>query len=649
MAKKSLRTFLIVCVAGAALLLAGQSSKQANVPLEEPASVLRVTTQLVVLDVVATDRKGAPVTDLKQDDFAVTEDGKPQSVRAFSFQGAAANSDVQLARTQPAESPLPPNMVSNVRRRKSGAPLAVLLLDGINTRLNNQDYAKKQLLEFLKKFPSDQPVAIYLLGTKLRLIQDFTSDPNVLKAVIQNLKDFHSPLMENANGGPVKFWFEGMPLPGQIKKHILEFQQETESSQADQRVAITLSALNQLSRTLAGYPGRKNLIWVSETFPFIIVPNKVPEGESAERARRNYTTQVASTASLLSDAQIAVYPVDARGLMLSDLYNAAARYDERGDVNGGGGAQAGRALADTSNELMAARGTMEKLAEDTGGRAFYNRNDLGNAVREGITDGATYYTLGYYPTNRSWNGHYRKISIHVTRPGVTLRYRLGYYAVDRLDYARQSQQRRDAEFSSTLNLDVPISTALPFTAAVLPASSSTANKTVINFAVDAHALSFSPADGGRQRAGIQCAVRVFRTDGTDKALQTESEVIDANLPPESYAAVMRRGLPCRIALDLPAGEYLLRLGVRDNQTGLIGTANIQWITPNSTLDTLPPSKKIDNSARLGKPRLGRFSPDYLRSLKIEARTEKLMPRKTPASKLSAKAERYYSGSPKSSS
>ena len=589
MAKKSLRALLAACFAGAALLLAGQSSKQTNIPLEEPASVLRVTTQLVVVDVVATDHKGAPVTDLKQDDFAVTEDGKPQSIRAFSFQGAAANSDGRLAATETAESPLPPNVVSNVRRRKSGALFAVLLLDGINTRLNNQDYAKKQMLEFLKKLPSDQPVAIYLLGARLRLIQDFTSDPNVLRAVIQNLKDFRSPLMENANGGPVKFWFEGMPLPGEVKRRILEFQQETESSQADQRVAITLSALNQLARTLAGYPGRKNLIWVSETFPFIIVPNKVPQGESAERARRNYTAQVANTASLMSDAQIAVYPVDARGLMLSDLYNPGARYDERGDVNGGSGAQADRALTDTSNELMAARGTLEELAEGTGGRAFYNRNDLGNAVRESITDGATYYTLGYYPANKSWDGHYRKISVHVTRPGVTLRYRLGYYAFDRLDYARQSQQRRDAEFSGTLSLDVPISTALPFTAAVLPPSPS--GKTVINFAVDAHALSFSPADGGKQRAGIQCAVRVFRTNGTDQALQTESDVIDANLPPESYELVMRRGLPCRVALELPAGEYLLRLGVRDNQTGLIGTANIQWTVPGSTMDALPQSKK----------------------------------------------------------
>src|ERR1041385_6198978 len=387
-------SLLVIMAAGlTASVLYGQSSEQSNVQLSGPAAVLKVTTRLVVVDVVATDRKGNPVTDLRQEDFTVTEDGKPQDVRAFSFQNATKPGE-QPARATPSEKPLPANMVTNVRRSKAGAPLAVLLLDGINTRLNNQQYAKQQLLEFLKKLPADQPVAVYPLGSRLLLVQDFTSDPAVLKAAVQNLKDLRSPLMENASGGPVKFWFEGVPLPTEIKRRALEFQQETESSQTDIRMTITLTALNQLARTLAGYPGRKNLIWVSETFPLNIEANKATGGASAERTRRNYTMPVANTANLLSNAQIAVYPVDARTLVGTDLYNVAARYDERGNVNGGGGGQASQALDDTANELMAARGTMEQLAENTGGRAFYNRNDLGNAVKEGMADGATYYALG---------------------------------------------------------------------------------------------------------------------------------------------------------------------------------------------------------------------------------------------------------------
>jgi len=557
------------------MLLRGQSSDQASQP-SQPGPVLRVNTRLVVVDVIALDRKGAPVLDLKQDEFQLAEDGKQQSVRSFSFQNGLTDAPGQTIEARQAEERLPVNVVTNVHLVKPGAPLAVLLLDGINTRLNNQQYAKQQLLEFLKKLPSDQRIAVYVLGTRLRLLQDFTSDPQVLKALVKNMKDLRSPLMENANGGPVKFWYEGMPLPPEVKRRALEFQQETESNQADQRLAITISALNQLARTLAGYPGRKNLIWVSETFPQIIEPNKVPDGPSAARAKRSYSVAIANTANLLSDARISVYPVDARTLVGADLFNPAARYDERGDLNGSSGAQAGRSLDDTSNELMAARGTMEELAEGTGGRAFYNRNDLGNAVLEGINDGATYYTLGYYHANKTWDGHYHKIKVHVTRAGVTLRYRLGYYALNPEDYSKQNQQHRDAEFSGTLSLDVPVSTALPFTAAVLPKSDKTAGKTIVNFAVDAHALSFSDGEEGKKRAAVECAVRVFAASGGDKALQSESDIIDANLPPESYNLVMQRGVPCRVALDVPDGEYMLRLGVRDNHTGLIGTANIQW-------------------------------------------------------------------------
>jgi VWFA-related protein len=571
----------MLAAADTTLLLSGQSSDQANVQLSQSASVLRINSSLVVVDVVATDHKGAPVVDLRQDEFTVTEDGKPQSIRAFSFQRLEMNPGGQPLQERPAEPPLPSNVATNVRRMKPGSPLAVLLMDGINTRLNNQQYAKVQLLEFLKKLPVNQPVAVYLLGTRLRLIQDFTSDPTVLKAVLKNLKDFRSPLMDNANGGPVKFWLEGMPLPPEIKKRALEFQQETESDQAGQRVAITLSALNQLARTLAGYPGRKNLIWVSETFPLNIEANKIPVGESAERARRNYNIELANTANLMSNAQIAVYPVDARALAGTSLYDVSVRYDERGDKNGGSGAQAGRSLDDIANELMAAHGTMEKIAEETGGRPFFNRNDLDNAVREGMADGATYYTLGYYPSNKTLDGHYHKIKIQVGRPGIRLRYRLGYFAINPGDYARRSQQSRDAEFSGTLSLDVPVSTALPFFAAVLPPSASTGNKTVVNFAVDAHALNFLESDGGKRRAGIECAVRVFLASGDDKPLQTESDIINANLTPASYGQVMQRGLPCQAMLDLPTGKYLLRLGVRDNNTGLIGTANMQWTVPES--------------------------------------------------------------------
>jgi len=582
--------------------LAGQSKPElaraeqhpntsSNTTVTESASVLKITTRLVIVDVVATDRKGLPVTDLKQDEFRLTEDGQEEHVRVFSFQDMHANSTGEPAQVAAVDPPLPPNVVTNLRRFARTGPLNVLLLDGLNTRMNNQQYVKTELVEFLKKLPADQPLAVYLLGTRLQLLQDFTSDPAVLKDVLLHLKEFRSPLMDNAAGGPEKFWMEGMLLVPEVKRRVLEFQQETESDQVDQRVAITISALNSLARTLAGYPGRKNLIWVSENIPITIVPNKIPHGKSAERARRSYDQVVASTANLLTDAQIAVYPVDARALVNSDLFNPAAEYDARGDRNGSSGAQMGQAMDDTANELMAARGAMQEIAEETGGRAFYNRNDIGNAVRLSIEDGSTYYTLGYYPENKSWDGRFRKTSVKVSRPGVTLRYRLGYFAMDPERYAKENAQRRDAEFSALLSPEVPIATGLHFMAGILQPSLKSDNKTVINFAIDAKALSFSADDAGKKRASVQCVVRVFSKKGPSQPLKTEAYDIDADLPPESYSKIMKTGLPCRTTLDLPAGEYVLRLGVRDNHTGLMGTANAQLVIPNASESS---SKAVDS-------------------------------------------------------
>ncbi|HLJ28518.1 MAG TPA: VWA domain-containing protein [Candidatus Angelobacter sp.] len=546
-----------------------------------PATVLKVTTRLVIVNVVATDHKGLPVTDLRQDEFKVMEEGKQENVRVFSLQNPRVSQGGQPPAAGLSGASLPPNVVTNVRHLRTSGPLNVLLLDGLNTRMNNQQYVKAQLLEFLKKLPADQTLAVYLLGTRLQLLQDFTSDPAVLKNVIEHLKDLHSPLLENAVGGPVRFWLEGMPLPPQLKRQVLEFQQETESDDTDKRVAITVSALRSLAHALAGYPGRKNLIWVSESVPIDILPNKVRFGESAVRASRSYAQIIATTANFLTDAQIAVYPVDARALVNSDVFNPAVRYDTRGDPVGSG-AEMGRAMDDMSDELMAARSAMQEIAEYTGGRAFYNRNDIGNVVRQSIDDGSTYYTLGYYPENKSWDGRFRKISVKVTRPGVQLRYRLGYYALNQEDSAQESPQRREAEFSLSLSPEAAISTALRFMAGILPPSPKTGLKTVVTFAIDAQALSFSGASDGKKRARVECAVRVFTAKEPGKPLKTEAENIDADLPPESYAKILQTGLPCRIAFDLPAGEYLLRLGVLDAHTGLIGTANAELAIPGES-------------------------------------------------------------------
>src|SRR5258707_859727 len=172
-----------------------QAAGQANAQVaSEPAAVLKVTTRLVVVDVIATDRKGLPLTDLKAEDFSLQEEGTEQKVRVFSFQ--------QPSQTETLTAPvkLPANMVSNIPTYQASKTMCVLLLDGLNTDLISQKYVRQEMIKFLEKLPAGQPVAVYALGAKLRLLQDFTTDPGLMKQVIQNMKGRNSPVLDNPTG-----------------------------------------------------------------------------------------------------------------------------------------------------------------------------------------------------------------------------------------------------------------------------------------------------------------------------------------------------------------------------------------------------------------------------------------------------------------
>jgi hypothetical protein len=229
------------------------------------------------------------------------------------------------------------------------------------------------------------------------------------------------------------------------------------------------------------------------------------------------------------------------------------------------------AISAENANLAAVHGAMQEMAERTGGKAFYNRNDLDGAIRRSIEDGSTYYTLAYYPENKDWNGKFRKIKITTERSGVKLRYRLGYFAVDPKSYSDQNQKQRAQAFGDALSFDTPISTGLLFEAGVAPPSDKSSNKVLINFLVDSRALNFENGADGLHHAVVDCVVQAYSSKG--KLVRTESSTITANLKPQTFTKVMQDGFPCQQAIDLPAGAYLLRLGVRDGHTGLIGTAN----------------------------------------------------------------------------
>ena len=537
---------------------------QAPPPQRAPAGAVRVTTRLVLVDVVVIDKEGRTVGDLKKEDFALTENGKQQSIATFTFEQA------ELARAAAKPAPLPPNFYTNrPEYRTPPGPLTMLLLDALNTPLGDQAYARQQMLKYLEtQLQPNQGTAILALGNSLRLLQDFTSDPQLLRAAVQKYTASKSTLLTEESDKLDPSFTGSSGAAARLQ----EFEQEQIAAQTDVRVQITLAALRSIARTAAGFPGRKVLIWVSGAFPISLDPQEFITGRlSGLSQSRFYAQEVERTAALLADAQVAIYPVDARGLVGPALADASRH----------GSIPANAGIDRQGSELLTSHQTMMQLAEDTGGRAFINRNDIDQAVASGAAEGATYYELGYYPEAKIWDGKFHKLAVKVQRAGVVVRHRRGYFATDPAHW-RDANQKPDLDISNALREPIP-ATQVVFIARVVPQAAGPQTHIDIQFAAYADTLSFEEEPEGRHHASVDFLAVAVSPDG--KIAANDSKTMEAHLRPETYARVQKEGVPFHMDLQVAPGNYQLHLGVRDNRTGWIGT-----LTVPLPLNPSPPAK-----------------------------------------------------------
>lgn len=598
--------FLVFFLAASAIL--SSQSGNSNTPAtantgqatQQPGAttpVIRANTRLVMVDVVVRDKKGEFVPDLQASDFKLTEDGKEQAISIFSVQQGSSEPFARDAST------LPPNVFRNTPKYRPNSALNVILLDGLNSSLLEQAYVRSEMIKFLEKLPEGHPVAIYMLGRKLRLLQDFTTDLSELKKIIRTFNGESPKALASAGSAPeTPIAFQGFTamqaqdMGPWFKNQVDSFAQEHSSDQMDERLNRTMAALNTLARMLAGYEGRKNLIWISDGVPINIVPgaqlpqridpsyNKVWEqplnpnniGHDAgpELNRRNYFDQLGLLCNTFADSQISVYPIDARGLVGDSFANVAHNVSGQGAAGGLLHSESAQ-----SEELFQAHTNMLTIAEATGGRAFYNRNDIDGALRNGIEDGSRYYSLGYYPDNKTWNGKFRKIKVVSPRSGIKLRYRSGYFAVDRNAFMRNNQFQRDLDLGQTLSFDAPAATALQFEAKVTPPSTETRNQMVVDYAIDPRMVTFENVDNGLEHAQLDCVVRAFTRAGGETPVKTQAQRVEGRLKPEAFQKIKQTFYPCRVEMNLGEGHYYLRLAVRDNLSGLVGSSNAEVTIP----------------------------------------------------------------------
>jgi VWFA-related protein len=556
-----------------AFLLAAAFLQSQTPPSQVPVPTIRANTRMILVSVVATDKSG-PVTDLTSQDFSVLEDGKPQKMAAFAFEHPALTE-------QKAETPLPSGVYTNrPNYLRPAGPLTILLLDALNTQERDQRYFRQELLHYLQnQVKPGQRLAVFVLGSQLHLLQDFTSDPALLRAAVESFSARTSEELAQEDVAVPTPPKEGRATDSYLRmlRTLKQLAADRGEVTANQKVDGTLSAFRTIARSVAGYPGRKNLVWVSGSFPLTYKPELALSSQPSRQVfYRSYQREIRETANVMGDAQISIYPVDARGLVGFELVDASTRMtDETGHFYTG--PQLQEMVTRGSDDRLNAQAAMEEVADSTGGRAFMNRNDIDNAVALSVADGSSYYTLAYYPANKEWHGEFRKISIRIARKGVRLRYRNGYFATE----ASQQPKIRDAELAQALRSDALPATMVIFDAKVLaaplpvPASDYLSRKYLIDFMVDTRTLSSEPMTNGGHHFSLEFHAAAFSPDGTLVA-HTDTQV-STWAGRASYEGIREDGLPFHTTLQLPAGRYQMRLLVRDIRTGYLGSVDVPLV------------------------------------------------------------------------
>lgn len=550
-------------------------SPSSQVAAQTPIPVMKVATHMVSVEVVARDHQGHPVTGLTAKDFQISEqvapkkDHRPQAISVFQ-----ATNWADLSAAHPAPPQLPPGVYSNlVNQQKTQAPPTVLLFDGINTDVESQMQVHHQMVKILGSIPTDVPVAVFLMGDHLLLLQSFTTDATLLREaaaktlVVGQTAPDQDPL-DDPDSLSAKL--EGTPnLPPGVLTGLKSFENKAFSFAIRVRMQKTLEALRGIARYLDGYPGRKNVLWISSSFPLMLWPADGSTDTFADL--RDFQGDMQEVGTALMDAKIAIYPMDPGGVKTQSAFEASSRVRQPSS-----GARMGQSIQREDTLRQASQQTMSDLAEQTGGRVCISDNDLGDCVRKAVDDASSYYELGYYPDAGAFRGEYHRIVIKTTQPGVHLSYREGYYARSAVaeSAATPGAQDSDPALHRAACEDPLTSTAVLLMAKPIPADQPDAAKYFL--AIDSRMLTFTQPAPGNHELGISVGACTF--DKTGQPLQYLQKNSLAKLNDQEYASASH-GITQTFQFLPKPGVARVRLLVRDSASGRIGSVEIPYAEP----------------------------------------------------------------------
>ena len=539
-------------------------------PAQEEAPSFRVTTRLVELTVVAIDKSGNAVTDLKREDFAVFDNGKPRKISIYHYDGAPA--------PQAASVPVPPPFVftnhtaSDVAQERN---VTALVLDFVNTDPRTQMFVKAQTTSLLRALAPQTRVAIYVMGREFRVIHDFTDDMDSLRESLEKLSgEFQAQRLNDVQQAAR----QAEEILDQIEARKTHYATPVFAAiQAGDKAAIagdinsntiikgnqaetTLAGLEALGRHLAEIPGRKGVVWISSGIAMLsprvstspdLRPLNPMTGDNLERVIRK-------TSERLAQLGVALYAVDAQGLTSSAESLAQLQYPP---PIAGYYSELEHATAQNAES----RGAFSLMTSITGGRYIFGTNDLSEGVRKAAADLRGSYSLGFYAPEDP-DGKWHALKAAVQRPDVHLLCKEGYLA----DASPPKLKAWDAETERRAMMDPVGSNAIRLTARCAPPAGAEPGTMLLTLQIEAEDL-FWTEQSGRMAGTVDIYIGEKTADGN---VRFQESRLKANFLPQQMEAARAQGLPFRRQWKPGADTVSIRVLVRDIATGRIGAIDI---------------------------------------------------------------------------
>jgi VWFA-related protein len=591
MKNNKIAVFLIALLIAAPVLAAGAQDKGK----QDKGGEIRLSTELVQIDVLVTDKSKKPVSGLTREDFELYDNNKPQHITNFAYEETKARHIEDAA----AENRRLPRAITAAELRRVFA----FVVDTLHIKYENIGRTRKMLSDFVdnKMQPGDL-VLILPTGGGSGVLQQFTSDQRLLHRAIDRLRPFFFSNDTTPYRSMARLGLSPGSSPGARNGGFGRLPSAQTGADPDPfelaDVHTTLNAMKETIKSMNKLPGRKLALLVSEGI----------------RASATQTTQdLNETTALAARANVVFYTIDPRGLD-PIILNATDELDSDANFS----TAVSDAVEGKRSDFHESQDSLRDIALDTGGKFFGNNNDVTRGLDEMLEENSAYYMLGFYPASGKWDGKFHKVKVVVREhPNLTVSFRKGYLAksappekagrdpkvVELIEAISSPLVRRDIDLRLTpLYIDNekrdPVVTLL--------------------LHIDASKLTFVQSEGRHQDRLEEIA---FVLDAKGNTIDRFSNELELNLMPQSYESALKRGFVATRTMNVKPGTYQIRMFVREIGSGLIGTANDFIDIPNMKSDKLTTSslfltgqaveqgKVVDTAGIGGTPSQRRFQHD----------------------------------------